>query len=412
MADFETLDSGLASEFVKYLNSQLKETRNQLQRSVEANAALLEELQVHRTSLETTGSRDSDAEPQDITVLHAEIATLRQELDDARCLAATRQAESDAWRTRYEQLKPQLSGAAAQAAQLLDTMRQQLDGMMCIDSTETHTRTGTQFRVFLSELPRIASSPTSPTVIWKGKNLPPIMSKAITSACIGGFCFFGDLLRWCPAPSHHAYVVLPEYQYVSRSHEGGASWTQVTNSPWTTLAGQQRELFYFDGDNICYSGTFFCHAGPKSIKVLTLGDDADEALLKALSQKTFHADTKSQKTKAKTHVPLLAELYKEGAAPVQIVGLQRVGFNEKLCGILSAKGARNKRFRDTAILAEMLGVDTEGTAQLSTQKRAIAHVNGGELDALGDFEARSGPGPLKVPRLDESDGMEELSGYM
>ena len=58
--------------------------------------------------------------------LQYEIESLRKERDAALTLAANRQAEANTWKTRYEQLKPQLVGSAAQNKQLADAMRREL----------------------------------------------------------------------------------------------------------------------------------------------------------------------------------------------------------------------------------------------------------------------------------------------
>ena len=42
------------------------------------------------------------------------------------------------------------------------------------------------------------------------------------------------------------------------------------------ISGQQREIFHIDGDNICYAGTFFCHAGPRSVKLSELGPETSD----------------------------------------------------------------------------------------------------------------------------------------
>lgn len=93
------------------------------------------------------------------------------------------------------------------------------------------------------------------------------------SLSTGGYAFFGECLKWFPSPSQHAYVVFPEFLYHPKPVEGEGSWTRM--SQWTSLAGQQRELFYVDADSIIYAGTFFCHAGPRAVKVDEAVDEAD-----------------------------------------------------------------------------------------------------------------------------------------
>ena len=52
---------------------------------------------------------------EELSKRHAtpEFDALRKELGAAQALAATRHAEANAWETRYEELKPQLTAAAA-----------------------------------------------------------------------------------------------------------------------------------------------------------------------------------------------------------------------------------------------------------------------------------------------------------
>ena len=56
----------------------------------------------------------------------AEATALQKERDDALALARMRQLEAVTWKTRYEQLKPQLSESAAMNSQFLGSIRQDL----------------------------------------------------------------------------------------------------------------------------------------------------------------------------------------------------------------------------------------------------------------------------------------------
>ena len=81
----------------------------------------------------------------------------------------------------------------------------------------------------------------------------------------GGFSYFGPLLYWCAPQSPHAYAVLPEYHCVPAAGEvDRLAWAKTGECEKTS--GQMRELSCIDGDDICYAGTFLCHAGP-SIRI-------------------------------------------------------------------------------------------------------------------------------------------------
>ncbi|RPD57327.1 hypothetical protein L227DRAFT_228767 [Lentinus tigrinus ALCF2SS1-6] len=224
----------------------------------------------------------------------------------------------------------------------------------------------------------------------------PSASEHQRTSSIGGFGFFGDYLKWS---SQHAYSIFPEYRYNPKPADDEPTWTPAKE--WVSLAGQQRELLYVEDGNICYAGTFLCHAGPQSVKVEELGDDVDESFVNALARKTFNVNIKnpqSRQSKAKTYVPLLANLYTEGTATVRILGLQRVGFNEKLFQIL--RRAYDKRDRKGAAGANTSTPDAEPTSTKKRKKQNIDFF----AELFGEPEEAEGgiPGPSKVPRLDES----------
>ncbi|RPD71998.1 hypothetical protein L226DRAFT_573371 [Lentinus tigrinus ALCF2SS1-7] len=385
-----TLGSGVASEFFKYLNAQLKDTREQLQRANEENVALKEELEALQ-SLSRPASR-TNTESDEVECLRDEMNRLREELNDARETAKRHENEAATWRTRYEQLKPQLINSAAHAAQLMETMREDWTASMPQDTPTGPTLD--QFRTLLRSLPGVAASakPGASRIVFSGTRLP-LLSKASLNACIGGFGFFGDYLKWS---SQHAYSIFPEYRYNPKPADDEPTWTPAKE--WVSLAGQQRELLYVEDGNICYAGTFLCHAGPQSVKVEELGDDS---FVNALARKTFNVNIKnpqSRQSKAKTYVPLLANLYTEGTATVRILGLQRVGFNEKLFQIL--RRAYDKRDRKGAAGANTSTPDAEPTSTKKRKKQNIDFF----AELFGEPEEAEGgiPGPSKVPRLDES----------
>ena len=116
--------------------------------------------------------------------------------------------------------------------------------------------------------------------------LRPVLCPHIRSGedSIGRPAFFGSLIVWCASPPQHAYVVLPEYEYNPKpTVEGATTWSK-TAPEWTTFAGQQRELFYVDGENISYAGTFICHTGPQGVNIAKLGNAADEVRFFSSSQ--------------------------------------------------------------------------------------------------------------------------------
>ena len=116
-------------------------------------------------------------------------------------------------------------------------------------------------------------------------------------------------------------------------------------------------------------------------------------MLQSLARGSFNALNSNHKAKAKIHTPILAELLREGTATVQLLGLQRVGFNNALLQILlRAHNKREQAAGTPRALAEGLG---------GSQKRDANEMAGGvDGDDAGGDDASEGPSRSKVPRLE------------
>ncbi|KAI9069352.1 hypothetical protein FKP32DRAFT_1682972 [Trametes sanguinea] len=90
-----------------------------------------------------------------------------------------------------------------------------------------------------------------------------------------------------------------------------------------------------------HTGTFLVHKGPICFGLQDLPHTSGDGLVSELAQRTFNPASKSQRAKAKTYLSVLGEMYKKGEATLQVLGLQRVGFNAKFYEIL--RRAYNKR---------------------------------------------------------------------
>lgn len=130
--------------------------------------------------------------------MQSTIDSLRKELSDARALASTLQAETDAWKTRYEELKPQLAGSAARETALLDSLRQDLV-QIAIQATEGRSvsqvilflahvsgrwanQLAQQFCNYMKSLPETyrTSSDDQCLVVFRGNKFPHLLSKVRT----------------------------------------------------------------------------------------------------------------------------------------------------------------------------------------------------------------------------------------
>ena len=96
-------------------------------------------------------------------------------------------------------------------------------------------------------------------------------------------------------------------------------------------------------------------------------------------------------------------MYREGSATVQLLGLQRVGFNEKLSDILT-KAYQKKESRNIPV-SDLLGMDADQTSPSTSasgaQKRTIGHVDGLGSSEDAEDEERARQSPSKVRRLSE-----------
>ena len=130
-----------------------------------------------------------------------------------------------------------------------------------------------------------------------------------------------------------------------------------------------------------------------------------QSFVQALARKTFTVTAKnpqSRQSKAKIYVPLLADLYTEGTATVQILGLQRVGFNGKLFHIL--RRAYDKRDKKAQVASSTTPrTDAQTEASPTPARRARGKKRDLFLEFFGEPEESGwdAPGPSKIPRLDE-----------
>ncbi|KAI8978202.1 hypothetical protein BD414DRAFT_494907 [Trametes punicea] len=386
-------DPQLAAEFVKFLNAQLKECREQLHKSTQDNAYLRQQLEAQGSSapLVPAGSVQDT-----IAQLKAEVDRLKAELAAARADAEARESEASTRRWRYDVSKgstaESLSGIQKGAAsdKILENMRMNLVGVR--SATTLNSAIVEQYMEFQTFMANLSGSNVTPDQASESRvvfDLPKlqILSKPARNACDGGFGFFGNLLRWCAEPSQNAILYCPEYHYTpNNGNHVIKSWSPATE--WTSLIGSRYELFDTDGGQLVYVGTFLFHKGPNDLDLRHLPTPADEGVITELAQRTFKPDTKSQRAKAKVYLPALGEMYKQGETTVQILGLQRVGFNNKLFEILRRAYHKRGKMRAGSSRARsetarsMSPDDKTWSAPTATTKRA-REEDGGEGDGEG-----------------------------
>ncbi|KAI0667086.1 hypothetical protein C8Q78DRAFT_1056431 [Trametes maxima] len=394
-------NSQLTAEFVKFLNAQLKECRESLHKANQETEALKAELNASQSA---DSARVATDEHETISALQREIVSLREEL-----LAARR--EEVVWRTRCEQLQDEAVQSLGDMQKRLHTdkilkyLREGLPSVVSESGPSTNAQQFLQLKAFMEALSGTSVTKVDPAESRVVFDLPKlqILSKAAVKACDGGFDFFGGLLKWCSSPSKNALLFCPERQYIPRgTTDDKESWAEATE--WAALIGERRELFDVDGGRLVYAGTFLFHTGPNCLSLTDLPQPPDEDVLLELARRTFTPESKTQRTKAKTYLPALCTLYREGSARVRVLGLQRVGFNERLFAILrkayakrgkvaAAAHPRSETARSVSPLPEDPEVEDEGAGSSAKRTRE------GEGED-GHTKARL-DGPVKKPKRGE-----------
>ncbi|KAJ2983750.1 hypothetical protein NUW54_g10599 [Trametes sanguinea] len=311
-------DPHLAGEFVKFLNTQLQECREQLQQSIQGEQELvmlpsgfseLWENALLREQVKTIGLLDLPVPPSDdqetIGILEAELEQVKEELAAAREDAETKAQDATKWRIRYE---TSLSSAAERDSDIKkkSTMDQLFDSMClslstCIGSKTTSADSAqeyTQFRSFMADLSGSLTSQSDSAESRVVFDLPKlqILSKAARNACDDSFGFYGDLLQWCASPSQNALLYCPEYTYISGGgNDGAQQWAHATE--WSSLVGRRLELFDTNGEHLVYAGTFLVHKGPMCFGWQDLPHTSGDGLVNELAQRTFNGERQSLQEK-------------------------------------------------------------------------------------------------------------------
>ncbi|KAH9856769.1 hypothetical protein C2E23DRAFT_809037 [Lenzites betulinus] len=402
MADLVGTDPVLTAEFVKFLNAQVQALRKE-------NESLKQRID------EPTFSRDAETHSSNqrtISELTERIDALKSELAEVYCTAEAHRREAALWQERYEKVKltrlPDLGELQRKAAvdKAIRTLKEDLAMQHALNSTETPSCSHSvqaykDFHVFMSKLSAstAAEMQSGESRVVFDKPKLQILPKAAIAACDGGFAFFGSLIQWLPAPCQNALLICPAHQYTPQSGTGddtvNASWSKSTE--WSSLVGQRRELFDTDGEHLTYAGTFLVHAGPDALQLDDIPQPTDENLVGELARRTFDPSSKSQRVKSKPYLLALDTMYKstEDALPVHVLGLQRVGFNERFFRILrKAYGKRGKA-------SDKARARARSETQRSTSPLDWAKVDEflGEKRPREEDEEEIGAGPSKLPKL-------------
>ncbi|KAI0657683.1 hypothetical protein C8Q70DRAFT_259670 [Cubamyces menziesii] len=414
--DSVSADPQLTSEFVKFLTAQLKECREELQKANQENLTLKRQLEAAKSSGSNEARVDMPSEDSEtIAFLQTKVAELKEELATTRLKAQADSQDAAAWRARSNATMPETSQELHNlqkriaVKKLVETMRKELESIFhkvppdsVVDSRVEYPK----FRKFMQEL---AGSDTHQNVLAPesrvvyGRPKLQLLSEAARGACDGVFAFFGPLLRWCEGSSHNALLFGPQYHYaLNGGSADGNSWTETTE--WTSLVGKRYEIFDTDpsGEKLVYVGTFLIHAGPKSCSIEDLNEAHDSAMVRALASRTFTSETKSQRGKAKTYLPALGEIYKEGLGRFHILGLQRVGFNDKFFDILRKAYHKRDKARASVRCRSETVASIDWDSPSSQESEAIGAL-GKHAREEEDEDAGDGAGPSKLPRSGEND---------
>ncbi|KAI0764342.1 hypothetical protein BD413DRAFT_698264 [Trametes elegans] len=412
--DSVIVDQEVTVEFVRFLSAQLKESREQVDALDQENVALKSQLQ-KLASYITSPATAQDAHK--VSELQGAVASLTEKLGASQATVEQQSMEIALWRTRYDAVQQLKTTAAIQSIRnlqkhattqkLLATMRGELANAPSLAASATVSECE-EFKLFMSKL-GTSSSATEDNdresrIVFDLPKLQ-ILPKAAVKACGGKFDHFAGLVEWCAAPSRNALLFCPERLYdPSAASAGRPPWAETTE--WSSLVGQHHELFAVEDGKLAYVGTFLFHAGPAALALPELPAASNNDLIEELARRTFRPESKSQHAKAKAYLPALAELYRQGAARVRVLGLQRIGFNDVFFQVL--RKAYAKRGKQAAHKAKGAHVSHEAEQREETETERstspVAEGVVGKKRARGLEEGAAGGGRGeglgKVARVD------------
>ncbi|KAI0628375.1 hypothetical protein C8Q77DRAFT_452663 [Trametes polyzona] len=404
-------DPQLTAEFVKFLNAQLQTCRDQSDKLSKENAELRERLEQ---------APELDATVEGASRLAKKIVELKAELVNAYDSAERSRNEAAIWRERYEKSQKvpctiddlgdlQRKAAVEKVKRYMkDEFHQYVYGPSDKSSPEATTKYE-EFIAFMTELSGSTTTnarDTESNVVFDTPKLQ-ILPKAAIAASDGGFASFGPLLQLCKSPSPNAFLIYPTHHYTPHTglvtESTTLSWTTFTQ--WNELAGQRREVLHTEDGHLVYIGTFLFHDGPAVLRLPDLSSLLSEDTLQELARRTFDPASKAQRTKARAYLQALRELYEEGeTVTIRVLGLQRVGFNEKFFGILRKGYARRSK---AVARARSVTRRSESPLSVGLFEREDEPAIKREREEEGGDSPRAGPS--KVPKL--SPGFDEVDGW-
>ncbi|KAI0710325.1 hypothetical protein C8T65DRAFT_648580 [Cerioporus squamosus] len=215
-------------------------------------------------------------------------------------------------------------------------MRQGLTNLGVRRGPTSHVLDGSQrlgqFRQWLQSRPLLSSAqkgaPTNASAVFKTANLP-VLAMPASRACKAPPLFLGQLYRWITHSKQLGLVICPDYTYVPSATYAQRIWSRADQ--WHACGEQEREVFYHHAGEVHYAGTYVCHTGPGRLKVQDIsrvGMGTEEMVTRLESVTATGGKVPQEERNA------VLALYREGSLTVNVLGLERVGFNDTLYSYL------------------------------------------------------------------------------
>ncbi|KAI0333291.1 hypothetical protein GY45DRAFT_1319911 [Cubamyces sp. BRFM 1775] len=175
-------------------------------------------------------------------------------------------------------------------------------------------------------------TPAAPTQVTDGSTVVGEVKRGFkfkrtdTRLCHEPVMFVQQHVAWVKYPQQHGLVICPRFEYgPTTTFLSASSWSRSTR--WRAYAEEKCEVFYTRAGKIHYAGTYLCHSGPCALQLDDLGTLKTDILVSALAKATR---TSNHRTTEQEELQTIEGLYDDGVLPVDIFGIERIGFNTSL----------------------------------------------------------------------------------
>ncbi|TFK79639.1 hypothetical protein K466DRAFT_605987 [Polyporus arcularius HHB13444] len=289
-------------------------------------------------------------------------------------------------------LPPNPSSSLASSVPVM-RMRQRLSHLGVRRRPTSHTLSGSQrlsqFRQWLQSRPLLSSAekgaPYNASAVFMSVDLPALPMPASRS-CKAPPLFIGQLYHFTNNKKL-GLVLCPDYMYVPSATYAQRIWSRADQ--WHACGEQEREVFYYYAREVHYAGTYVCHTGPGRLKVQDMSKMgmSMEEMVTRLESATAGGELPQEERNA------VLALYLEGSLTVNVLGLERVDFNDTLYSYLHVAYEQQREAVRVAEAQAQAQKKAKKPKKTKAQKKAERAAAQAAQQAFSYFP----PPPLSVP---------------